>query len=53
MSDEDSELKGDTGISYRLTVDQKALDLRLNFNPLMISYCLLLRALADQTSAYE
>ena len=36
-----------TAFMYRLSAAPDALDLKLNFNPLMITLCLFLRALAD------
>ena len=38
---------------YRLCANDNALDLKLNFNPLMITYCLFLRALADKVQKLE
>ena len=53
MNLEDVEVKGDASFAYRLSADPKVLDLRLNFNPLMVTFCLFLRAISDQTTAYE
>lgn len=36
---------------FMFQLNEQTLDLKLNFNPLMVTFCLLLRALSDQVSS--